>query len=329
MKDKFTMRKMKLYALGGAGCNIGSNFLKIAGQHTHGFADIECVFVDTSKSNLSSKIPQEQIYLVDGLDGSGKLRSSNFNIINECVNDILHRFKPSDINVVLSSAGGGSGSVLAPVIVSELLSRDEAVIVINVGSTSSRIETENTLKTLKSFEVISQKAQKPVIMAYRENTPETPRFEVDNDIEIMVTILAAIFSGDNRELDMSDLRNFLNYDKVTTYRPKLAGLDFSTKEIAVGKGQALVSLVTLVDEKTSSEVTVPTEYQAVGYVPDITKETLPGGLPIHCAVITGYFNNVVDRLNSRLAQFDETRKVVVEKHIASVADSNNDRGVVL
>lgn len=321
--------KLKLYSLGGAGCNIGAKFTKFTGKNTHGFAQIDTVFVDTSRSNLGPNVPTESVYLVDGLDGSGKLRASNYNAINECVNEILHQFKPGDINVVISSASGGSGSVLAPVIVSELLARDEMVIVISIGSTSSRIETENSLKTLKSYEMISQKRNKPVVMAYRENSLDKSRHEVDAEIETMILILSALFSGNNRELDTSDLRNFLNYNHVTSYKPKLSYLDFFTKEILLGKGQTLVSLASLIDEKTSSETGIPTEYQAVGFLPDVTKEGLPIALPIHTCVITGYYHNVVDRLNQKLNMFDENRKIVADKSIVSQHDTSTDNGVVL
>lgn len=222
-----------------------------------------------------------------------------------------------------------SGSVISPILVSEMLARGETVIVITVGSTSSRIEVENTLKTLKSYEVISKKREVPVIMAYLENTIDKPRGQVDSEVETIIPFIAAIFSGNNRGLDMSDLRNFLNYHKVTTYTPKLAYLDFFTKELEVPRGQAVVSLVTLVDDVTSSEVETPTEYQAVGYLPQATKEALSAALPLHAAVITGYFNSVVDRLEARLAVFDEVRKVVVEKSIASRDTASTDDGLVL
>ena len=323
------MRKMKIFAMGGAGGNVAARFLKFQSKANHGFSEIECVFVDTSKSNLSPNIPASQIYLVDNLDGSGKLRASNYQVLNECSKDILLQHKPADLNVILSSGGGGSGSVLGPIVTSELLGRGETVIVITIGSTSSRKETDNTLKTLHSYEKISQLRNKPVVMAYRENSASTPRGHIDAEVDSMILTLSAIFSGDNRELDMSDLRNFLNYHLVTSFTPKLTYLDITSGSVMLSKGQALVSLVTLTDDSTSSDVDVLAEYQAVGFIPDAAKENLGIAMPLHAAVITGYFNGVAERLEAKLATYDEVRHVVIEKSIAGKDTATTDDGLVL
>lgn len=320
---------MKIFAAGGAGCNVAARFLKFQNKDNQGFSNIECVFIDTSKSNLNPNIPASQVYLVDNLDGSGKLRASNYQVLNECSRDILLQHKPADVNIILSSGGGGSGSVLGPIITSELLGRGETVIVITIGSTASRKETDNTLKTLQSYEKISQLRQKPVIMAYRENSTTSPRGHIDAEIDSMILVLSAIFSGNNRELDMSDLRNFLNYNLVTSFAPKLSYLDITSGSVMLARGQALVTLVTLTDDKTSSDIDVLAEYQAVGYIPDVAKENLGIAMPLHAAVITGYFNGVAERLEAKLAAYDEVRHVVIEKSIAGKDTISMDDGVVL
>lgn len=323
------MPKMKIYAAGGTGINIGRNFIKYTGKSNPGFADIETVFIDTSKSNVDPTIPSEMLYLVDNLDGSGKLRSSNYTALSECSKEILHNHKPGDINIVVHSGSGGTGSVIGPILVSELLARGETVVALVIGSTGSRIETTNTSKTLKSYEVISQKRETPVIVGYKENSPSTPRGSVDSEIQTSIVLLSAIFSGANRELDGSDLRNFLNYHKTTSYASKLALLDFFSKDIILGKGQAVVSLVTLTTEDISPEVNIPVEYQAVGFIPEQTHKSVSVDLPIHACVITGYFNAVIDRLDQKIAVYDEARSVVVEKSIAGRDVKSTDDGIIL
>jgi hypothetical protein len=101
------MSKLNLYACGGAGVNIGMNFLKYMGKTAEGFAEIKPIFIDTSKSNTHSSISIENLYLLDGLDGSGKKRDSNYEAISECSKEILHQFKPADVNVIVHSASGG------------------------------------------------------------------------------------------------------------------------------------------------------------------------------------------------------------------------------
>lgn len=307
--------EMCLYGAGGAGVNLVSSLVNYNGEKSAGFAKINTFFLDTSSSNLPPNAPEDHVYLVDGLDGSGKKRDSNYQIIAERSKEMLHRFKPGDVNVVVHSCSGGSGSVIGPTLVSELLNRGAAVIVIMIGSSDSRIEVNNTINTLKSYEVISQKRETPVIAVYYENSKDMPRGRVDQRINTTIALLAAIFSGENRELDSADLINFLNYQKVTSFKPKLSFLDFFSKNIEIGKDQSVVTLVTLTDEVTDSAVNLPVEYQSVGFISDATKKNIDIDLPIHTAVISGYFHDVMSRLTERLNTIDEARATHVDKSI--------------
>lgn len=323
------MSKINLYCCGGASANIGKHFVKYHGRKDAGFSELATFFIDVSRSNLSDQIPDDIVYLVDGLDGSGKRRDSNYAILAERSKEILHRFKPTDLNIVLHSASGGTGSTVGPIIVSELLERNEPVVVITIGSTGSRKETDNTVNTLKSYEMISRKRGLPVNVHYRENTDSLSRGQVDNEVQLAILILTAIFSGQNRELDSSDLKNFLNYTRVTSYSPKLSLLDFFSDTIVIGKGQSVISLVTLVDDVTASDTHIPVEYQAVGFLSDQAKESVTVNLPIHACVISGYFNSIIDTLNKKLTEFDEVRQIVNEKPIISDNEQSTDEGLIL
>lgn len=323
------MATMNIYGAGGAACNILNSLKTYAGQKTDGFAQLGLYYIDTSRSNLDPDVSEDHVYLLEGCDGAGKKRATHHLAIAESANDILHRFKPADVNVVIHSVSGGSGSVYGPTICSALLERGETVIVIMIGSTSSKIETENTVKTLRSYEVISHKREMPVVAYYRENSPDMPRSQVDSEVQTAILILAAIFSGDNRELDSADLKNFINYHHVTSYQPRLAMLEFYSKTLVVPKGHSLVTLVTLVDHATASDVDQHVEYQTVGYLPEATKQNITVDLPIHGCVVSGAFNSIVDTLDARLKSFDEVRKVVVERSIVGADVQHTDIGIIL
>lgn len=320
---------IKIYATGGTGVNIGKTFAKWDGKDSAGFAKIETVFVDTSQSNMDEVVPRDKIYLVEGLEGNGKLRSSNYDPISESCNDILHQFRPGDVNIVLHGAGGGSGSVIGPLLVSELLARGEMVIALVVGSTSSRIETKNTVNTLASYEKISELRKAPVNVLYRENSVDKPRKVVDNEMINAVVLFTSLFSGFNQGLDKEDCKNFLNFHKVTSYLPKLSYLDLFTKTVTLDKGQALVSLMTLTDEENSSESNIPTEYQAVGFINNVFRENARLELPVHAAIIAGYFNQLIDKLQKKLSEFQEVRALVSEKTIIDKNTSSTDQGLIL
>jgi len=323
---------LRIYALGGLGINIGSQLLKFVGKEHKGYAKLEICFVDTSGSNLIDKdIDDDLVYLLDGVDGSGKKRSQNYAAMVDITNEILHRFKPGDVNIVLHSASGGSGAVLGTIIVSELLKRNQLVIPVMVGSTGSRIEVDNTIKTLKSYEMISKKSDTPVVACYKENSKDTNRTKTDNEIITLIILITILFSGQNRELDKADLNNFINYHNVTDYSPKLTYLDFYSREINIDKGTSLVTVATLCDEENSPELDTQVEYQAVGYVLEDSKDIFNIELPIHAATVLNHFTNKVGNLEIKLASYREAREIVVERSIATKEDSSDatDKGILL
>ena len=323
--------KMMVYAAGGAGINIASYFEKFRNIAEAGLAQVEPVYLDTSSSNITQSLNKNFVYTVDGLDGSGKVRAENHERISECVLEILQKFKPSDFNIVLSSASGGSGSVIAPSLVSELLKRDIPVVVITIGSTDSKIELINTVRTLKSYEAISRLRNSPVISMYYENSKETNRKEVDARARISISALAAIFCGTNRELDSSDLKNWLKYTKVTSFDAALSYLDFYDKEtMPKDKGLHVISVATLATEASDTTISTPVDYQCIGYSTENNVGLLSADVSFHGAIVAGMFNNIFARLSKTLDELEEAQKArKAQSSILSNSDNPTGSGLVL
>jgi hypothetical protein len=322
--------QIRIYSCGGAGLNIASYFETYRNGSDPGFASIDPVYIDTSKSNLTPSLPADSVYMVEGLDGSGKVRAENHAKIAECVLDILQKHRTGDLNIVLSSASGGSGSVIAPSLVSELLTRDVPTIAIIVGSTGSRIELENTIRTLKSYESIAQMRRTPVVGMYFENSQKTTRKSVDADIHTAIVLLAALFSGDNRELDSSDLRNWLKYTKVTSYPPRLSSLEFFTKIVNLDKSVTPISVATLGVDDGSTDVGMTVEYHCVGYSSKNTIDKIQLDTPIHAVVVDGEFTQIHKRLDKDLVTLDEVKQARIGRgSILSDKDKPTENGLVL
>lgn len=177
--------------------------------------------------------------------------------------------------------------------------------------------------------MIAKKREQPVCLYYRENNKDNTRSTVDNDINKALVLLAVMFSGDNHELDMSDLTNFLSYTNVTEYPPMLSMLDFHSGDIELDKDVTLVSVATLTDIDKSPDLDIPIEYQAVGYMNQKAKESLGIGLPIHGGVTLGYFNKKINDLTSILNMHQEARSTVINKSIVDKDDDHTDEGVIL
>ena len=313
-------KTMKLYACGGAGTNLVNRFNRSRNKEVAGFAILQTCFIDTSRSNLDPSIPEQDIYLFEDRDGSGKRRDANYDVISERHREILNRFKPADINVIVHSASGGSGSTIAQVLTNELLKRGEKVFTVIIGNTSSRLEVENTLKTLQGYEKMAAVRNRPVNAFYRENSADTPRGEVDADVHGTLVLMSVLFSGQNKEIDSADTKNFLDYQNVTRFEPGLTGLEIISNENQLRPGEVVFTMATLVDEATPSTPMVPTEYQSVGFLHSALKDSITTQLPLHFCTIGGAFAGVVKRLEEKMAMYEENRNSVIIKSITHGRD---------
>lgn len=321
------MSKLLIIGCGGCGINIAQHFIN---RSEAGYADIDVFMVDTSRSNLNDKIDPSKIYRFDDVDGSGKVRSMNYSAISERAKEIIQHLSPADIINIIHSGSGGSGSVLAPVLVSELIKKNRQVIVTVVGGTSSNIETNNTLKTLQSYAAIAEQTNSPISVAYFENGSKTPRSKVDDQVKTHIIMTSLFFSGKHRELDSADLHHFLNFTKVTQYRPTMVKLDyFDGKEITLSKDEAVVAAVTLTNDETSSDISHPLEYQAVGFIAPIVTQHTSFNMPLHAVLVLNAFTPIVSRLEAKLAEAEDARAAVIERSIIGTSIQTTKEGIVL
>lgn len=337
IKPVVSDRSVTVYSCAGTGINIVSELESARKEPTPGFANLNACYIDTSKSNLMNKnLPEEAIYLFDGIDGSGKVRSTNYEEIAKNVKSILLKFKPSDFNVVVHSGSGGSGSVIGPVIASELKARGHQVVVIMVGSTDTRIEIENTIKTLKSYESISIKRDLPIVMHYIENSRKLARNEVNKHAKRAISLLMGIFSGQNAELDTSDLKNWLEYTNISGTEPRLASLTFACDTSELDNAGTVISVATLASTDMDTRLDQTPAYQCVGYAPECWKTgakdslQLIGDYPIHYCISDDFIVTSVNALTKALKDVDDVfnsrnaRNSIVDRN-----DNATDSGVII
>lgn len=322
---------VRLYACGGGGINVGFKLEQHRGHIEPGFADIQTVYIDTSLSNMKKGIDPACTYMLDGLDGSGKVRAENYQVISERIRDILQKHAPLDINIVLSTAAGGSGSVIAPSIVSELLDRNLPVIVIAVGSAETKLDAHNTLNTLKSYEGVAKLREAPVVMAYFQNGKNMPRSKVDDRIYSLISGLCGLYSRQNRELDSRDLYNWLRFERVTTFKkPQLAALTMLDATSSVADLGNVISVATIgVDEESVAFPQLP-EYQCTGFVPEGASKIMHERMPLHFVTHDGVFAEAAEELNALLKQQAESSAARLKKpSLVSDADGTTENGLVL
>lgn len=328
---------IRLYCAGGAAINIMKSLHRADDGSEDGFADLKLTFIDTSRSNLDRKnfsaALEKDFYHVQGLgdikvDGSGKVRDTNYKAMQLAVPDILHQFPPGDLNILVHSASGGSGSTQGPVLANELIGRGKAVIVLMVGSTTCAQEIKNTINTILSYQGISDKRQQPVIVHYLENG-KCSMAENDASLRMTVLLLAAVWSGQNQGLDSKDLDHFLNYQKVSQYPAALAALKIKADGPvqAPEKGQAISSVVSVIREGEDPDPGLLVGYHSFGTLSDAASLAIKVPTPIHLTTRQGYFTSIVQGLREKLEVAESLYKVHPVNQLK--AGPTEDDGLVL
>jgi hypothetical protein len=333
MSSKVTLR---LIGCGGAGINLVSKFEDIKNKDTYNFAQMELCYVDTSSSNIRSKnIPEESLFLFEGMDGSGKIRSANASEVSKNSLAILQRFTPGAVNIVVHSGSGGSGSVVGPSLVSELKKKGEQVIVIIIGSTDTIIETKNTYKTLETYESISKLRSSSVVTHYLENQNKG-RGATDSLVVYSITMLAGLYCGNHAELDSADLKSWLNFATTTTPTPTIASLTFHTSKEEMAELDKVVSVATLATNNMVTRIDPPPPYQAVGFVPDawsvgsVNSLNLIDKDPLHFAISFDLLKNAYASLKAKVQENEENIASLVNTNTVFNSDAKStDNGLVL
>ena len=316
---------MRVYGFGGLGVNILSNWLsKEQPEQLSGYATIDAVAIDTSRSNLLPNANENRFYHIEGLDGGGKLRSLNVNALLPEIKPILSIHQPKDVNVLIASASGASGSTILPLTMKELVSNDQVTIAILVLTDGSQIEAENSRKTIATLANMSKQLGKPFVVHF---VSEETRDRADKKVREMIADLAMLFSNEHLELDRTDLKHFINYNTVTTAAPSLASLHcYASSEPKAMKINGAIAVAELQPSTDIPTGIVHAEYNCVGYP---RKQLDNQNLSYYYTITTDEINGIVKQLETREEEFktiSQGRKVV---DVLRNDGTTTDSGLVL
>lgn len=308
-----TLGKLKIYACGGAGIGIGKYFELERGKLNAGYAELDPVYMDTSKASTFG-VPSEHFYQLPEANGSGGKRSFNGAEIVKYTGEMLQRFPLAEHNIVIHSTTGGSGSVMGPSIASEALAQGKSVIVFCIGGDDTKQFIQNTIGTLESYEGIVETREKPIVLQFLQNDVDGTIEEVDAKVHLAISCLTALYSGQNKNLDHQDLYNFLHFDEVTTYQPQVGVLSIHQEKLVIGDVN-LISVATLNSDLNNTKVGQPVEYQRVGVPVHVIADDAPLKFPLHFAVADGFLDIVVKGLRKQVADYEtrESARVVKNK----------------
>lgn len=330
-------KRVVVYGCGGAGINQARRLEALVGKTALGYAEIVPMYIDTSDSN---SVPDASIaprtYRFEGTVGSGGLRKEHVDLIADAANEILSRLRPGDLNIVISSLSGGSGSVIAPCLVSELLARGQKVVVIGIASSESEIRVRNSKNTIISYANIAEETGLPVVLSLHNNTTKTPRHAVDESISKVIFRLAVLFSGQNRELDDQDLLNWLAFTRATKFQPAVYTLAFATSEEGADYNNLTDSEVVATeailfpeDADTSISFGGFTDYR--GFVRKENQASIQLDYPMGFLITDGRLNKTLDALDQTLKTYEERLAAVRPRNagLATNQEGRSKRGLVV
>jgi hypothetical protein len=330
--------RVQLFACGGTGMNIASSLDGKAPQDDLAYAKLDITYVDTSRSNLIGRnLDPKRVYLVgddidasDDKDGAGKVRKTHLEDIKDCAADILQKHQPGDLTIVVGSASGGSGSVIAPLLARALLKAGKPVIAVLIASTTSVIEITNNIDTLKSYEGIVTSLNIPLTIAYYQNSSETPRSVVNDEVRGLIASLMMLYSRQNAELDTRDLNHWLRFDQAkSSFEPQVTALqvrDHAAREQVEGD---VISVATLTYPDKDSSLDIVPEYHCEGFVTHAVKE-VEAVLPRHYFVTSNFFSRPLKALGKQVEQIGQQQQARTKRNpILSNTDVIDDSGMVV
>ena len=206
----YGFEKVAVIGTGGAGKVCTMRYAKVADPES-----IRVITIDTS--GVPSDIKNIEAIKIKDLNGAGKLRRNCIEPISDFIADYVTKSHFELVNVIVASFSGGSGSVICPLLVDEILRQDKIAIVIGIIDTDSEVDTINALNCLKTFDNIAsnRKGYLPMILFNNSNG----RGVVDNGIDIMLNNIYSLLNIPYIGLDIQDRIRFLNpqaFDGVTT-----------------------------------------------------------------------------------------------------------------
>lgn len=317
---------VRLYGCGGLGVNIALNYLD--SKSAPGFANLIPSFVDTSRSNLTDRVKEDDVFILEKTDGSGKVRKENHAQISAVIKQILLKQPPEDFNIVVFSASGGSGSVIGPLLAKELADRGHSVVILSAGSSEAAITARNTLNTVKSLSAITKQIDKTLVTFYRHNGGDATRKVIDGQLHFAISCLCYLASRQNSELDTKDIYNWLNINKSTSVAAQLVLLDIFAKADEVKEISDPISIASLYADRDQKHLETPVpEYSCTGYFQHPVKDIEE----LHFVISTQHLGATFDRLQSTIDNFEQRSegRAAAQVLVKEGKDAVTDDGLVL
>lgn len=288
---------IKIFGCGGAGISVAARYAK-----TGYFAeDVELLGLDTSDANVS-KDPGFKVEFVPGTQGSGSDQSLNADKYEPFLKRVLAQSGKGDINVIIYSGGGGTGSSMGPTLHQMLVSEEIPTLSIVIGDKASINEATNTVRALINLTSYASDGN-PIVYSYFDNGSGKTHGDVNTEVCSFIDIFKLVFDNSNHFIDQTDIKHFFFYTKVVKATPVLSCLEFVREDDAPGYTRNVVSAISLyASQDTINQTFQQLLYRKAGVISDDLVDVFASSLPIHAVLDHG------DSVEKVKAMLDTQRK---------------------
>lgn len=327
--------KIKVIGVGGAGCNVAM-FLKST-LPKENRSVIDYYFIDTSKNNVDESAVNGNFMHIkssdingDVLNGSGGKTSTNAVHISKAIENFINDKKlhqSKDLNIIISSISGSSGSVAINEFAKRLLGTDATMVGVVISDSSTYQYLDNSISGIVRLNSVSKKLGALTLLQFNNNEYENEdghsKIDICNrDILSVIDTVSVFTSGENKDIDDKDMEFLFKphmYDKLNIEHGlytllagscKFTDSELKSKSVLIGR-----TLKHENSEKNSPLSTYPLLQHKEGYT-SADLET--------CQHLDLLVCNNFDDIYKNMVSLKERFKTKIEKSTIPVIESDAD-----
>jgi hypothetical protein len=217
-EEAATPVKTCLIFAGGCGLNVATHVMDLPNVHC----------IDTCDKNIVDAHRTGKVFLTQGTRGAGKNRAFILPKVRPQIPTYMATLPEADFYIVCYSLGGGSGSVLGPLITGALADRQAAFVSFVIGAMESPEVLQNDIDTMKSLESIAVRKETPIVINYTPNVNGQTYEYTNSQVAANIRRMVCLTNQNHQRLDVFDVQNWVRFtDKHKNLIPQVCELHIS------------------------------------------------------------------------------------------------------
>jgi len=337
---------LKLIGCGGAGINIAVDVYPKLKGISNVASNVSISLLDTTEKTIQAhmnyidnftKIISDRA-TVTQLDGTGGERKDAALAadIDKKVKEYVDTLKNNinDYYIVISSASGGSGSLISPLLTRAMLAKDFNVISVVIGDSSNLLSLNNTVNTISTLQIVAKQTKSALAVVYYNNTfngVTTPKSEksVNNKVSSFLELVSIFVSGDIQNLDHQDMNNFLRPTKYKSFTVAPGIYNLGVANGVLEDANTIMVRTIIQNSEADIRVNIPLLHNKTGIISEALSDMF-NEYPVYMLYRKNILQAEVANLKEELAKLEELRKTEYDVFDSiNTADEDDELGLVL